>query len=253
MVRGTAVDRLVFGGDLVRCDVDRSSKVWAAIALMATGVDVAIYGGAVRNGKEWEAFRDANLGRYHVLDKEWQAAYDLLKGRVVDVGTIVSGEVYEDARRAAEKVIGDPDAGPLVLRAKHQVPVQWDMHGLPWATRGIDALGAEYGADLKSTACTERVAFSHQARRMRWVEQLATYAAAAPRRDWYLIGVEAKAPFNVTVLRPSADDMREADLEVELWCARIKRCEESGVWGGYASGIQDMEPRSAWEMAGEVE
>ena len=260
MRRGTAIDRLVFGGQLVKCSVGRESKVWAAIDAMVTEADYVVYEGAARNGGKWEAFAAENAGRTVLLDKEYQAAVDVLGPRKPKLDEIVTPDEYALADGAAAAVLGDPVVRDLgLLKGEQQRVMQWDMGGLPWGAGipaergGIDILGSAHLADLKATVCTEPVQWSRQARRMLYVEQLAAYREAArsigrsPERH-YLIGVEVKPPFVVTVLEVPAEELDAGLRNVLAWCERIRACEAADHWPGYVQAAWPIEPKSAWEM-----
>jgi hypothetical protein len=259
MRRGTAVDRLVLGGRLVRCGMDRNSKAWAALTLMAAGNDVAVYDGAVRNGGKWDSFEEANAGKPIVLQKEWDAAYSVLKGDRCDLGCIVTDDEYEAANGAATSVMTDPAAKERLEGEKQRV-IHWDMFGLPWGAGiagvrgGFDILGATWLADLKVTDCTEPIRWSKQARRMLYPQQLAAYRAGArfigrTIDSAHLIGVEFRPPYVVTVLDFEPEDLDDAERDVAAWCERIRQCEASGNWPGYVQTSVRIEPKGIWEAA----
>jgi hypothetical protein len=263
MRRGTAIDRLVFGGSLVRCDVDRGTKGWDAIEAMARGVDVAIYQGAVRNGKEWLAFAEMHAGRVIVTDKEWQAAWNVLRGEPCDLGEVVSSVDYEMANGAAQAVMSDPKAAPFLIGERQRV-LRWDMHGLPWAAGipgkrgGLDVLGAGFINDLKATVTVQPGMWDRQIRRMLYPAQLATYREAALASgikvdECYVTGVEVKPPFDVTVTRIPVQDLEKSARMVQAWCERIRQCEDADFWPGYTQSVVDLEPESMWDALAEAE
>jgi PDDEXK-like uncharacterized protein DUF3799 len=197
---------------------------------------IVVFPGAIRRGKEWDAFKAANEG-----------------------ALIVKIDEMREAEACAQAVLNDPDVREFGLfNGDHQHPFAWEMHGLPWATRGLDVLGANFVNDLKTTSSTEPSALSHHIRKMKYPEQLATYRRAARLHGktierCYLTCVESRPPWDVVVVEFEPEELDEADQEVELWCARIRRAEESQDWGKRTRGVMKLKPKSAWEMAGEAE
>jgi hypothetical protein len=264
MRRGTAIDRLVLGGRLVRCDLGRGTGAWRAIELMAAQADLAVYPGPVARGKEYEAFVAGQPdGRSIVLEKDYAAAWDVLHGEPCDVSEIVTSDEYETANRAAQSVLQDPVAAPLLVGEKQRV-FQWDMHGLPWAAGiegkrgGFDVLGAGFINDLKTTVSTEPGEWSRHARKMLYPEQLAAYRFAARAHglrvdECYVTGVEVKPPYAVTVLRLTPHDLEMADRRLYSWCERIRQCEAADFWPGYSQSVVDIEPESIWDAVAESE
>ena len=266
MRRGTAIDRLVFGGSLVKCAVGRETKVWAAIELICAGADYAVCDAGNRNAAKYKDMAQIER-RPIVLDAEYQAAIDILGPRKPRLDEIVTPEEFDLADGAAASVLSDPVVRDLgLLKGEQQRVIHWDMHGLPWAAGiageggrgGFDVLGEDFIADLKATPCTEPIQWSRQARRMLYVEQLAAYreGARAIGRDTkrhYLIGVEVKPPFVVTVLEVPEKDLDEAARNVQAWCDKIRACEASGTWPGYTQAAWPLEPKSVWDQAEEAE
>ena len=204
--------------------------------------NVRVYEGATRRGKEWDAFQA-------------DCPADAL---------IVKRDEFDTATAVAAAVHNDPVAGPLLRGGEHQRVVQWDMHGLPWGTGiagergGFDVLGPDYIADLKTTTDVEPGAWSRQARRMHYLEQLYCYGQGALAighkiANYYLVGVEAKPPHCVTVLQVPQHEIDDAGKVVYGWCERIKQCEAADFWPGHAQSVVEIEPRSAWDMAAEAE
>lgn len=206
--------------------------------VMPTGRKIATFGGAVRRGKEWDAFREANAG-----------------------AMIVKREELDEAMRCAESVLRNPVVNELKLfDGMHQEVVQWDMFGLPWAAGiegergGFDVLSVagRFINDLKTTTNTSPAQLSRQIRKMLYPEQLAAYRFGAESKGYkiencYLTCVERTAPYAVTVVRVPNQDLEDALHEVELWCSRIRRCEELDHWPAYVNEVVDLEPRMGWE------
>lgn len=194
----------------------------------------ALYTGKVRRGKEWDAFKEANPGRYLCIQSE-----------------------LDDAQGAADAVLKDPVAQDILAGCDYQQVMQWDAFGLPCAAGikgergGFDALNRSdrYIADLKVTATTEPEAFSRHVLNMFWHVQLAWYRVGArslgqPIDKCRIIGVEASPPHNVTCLLIPERWLQIGERLLEEWTAAHRRCEEAGVWPGYVQAeIEAIEPK----------
>ncbi len=219
MLIGSAVDRMCFGGKLIQ------------------------YPGAVRRGKEWDAFQDKY--KDHV---------------------IVSGSEFESARATADAVLSDPVAGPL-LRApgnEYQRVMQWEHSGLECAAGiaggggrgGFDILNERESTilDLKASADAEPEALMRHARRMCWNTQL----------RWYLYGAQAlsidatkaklivaeTSGLAVTVLTLGPSILAQAAAQIALWIERLKACEAADSWPGYQQSEVEWDESEAglvWE------
>ncbi len=213
-----------------------------ALALDVGKRAVRIFDGPTRRGEKWEAFQA-----------------DCPPGAL-----IVKRDEHDRASAVANALHADPVAAPLIRGGEHQRVIEWDMHGLPWGAGiagvrgGFDVLGDDYLFDLKTTMTTEPRAWSRQARRMMYVEQLVAYkhgAEAIGRKidTLYIGGIETRAPFCVTVLRLTAADIESADRRLYAWCERIKQCEAANYWPGYVQSAVDIEPASVWDQLEEIE
>jgi hypothetical protein len=246
MLRGSAIDRIVFGGTLIRCDISRGTGAWRCVESIATGSNVSLYPGPVARGKEYDSFVSrCPPGIPIELQSDWDKAFGVLQ-EPCDVASIVTSDEYETAHRAAAAVLSDSVVvSNGLLKGRYQVVAQWDAHGLPFAAGiegergGFDVLGADHVADLKATTTTEPWRWKLQAKRMLYHAQIACYDEGAksignPVSSHWIVGVEFKPPHNVTCLRLTS---RRLDIGRELvanWCEQLKTCESSGEWPGYS-------------------
>lgn len=202
--------------------VTREMLVGAIFDAMVLGVrKVALYPGKVRNGKEWEAFQAAHPGAIHCIASE-----------------------YNEAKGAADAVLEDPFARPLIDAATKQVVMRWTYDGVPCASGvdgdrgGFDLLWPSWIRDLKLTSCTEPETLNRHILAMGWHEQLVFYreGARANGYDIQLLGlicVEAKAPHCVTCVRLSPAMIELGERAVRSYIERYKACEASGHWPPY--------------------
>lgn len=200
----------------------------------------AIYPGKVRNGREWDAFREANTGKTICLQSE-----------------------YDDAAGAAQAVLADPVAAPLLAGCEFQRVIQWESMGVPCASGirgergGIDAINLRTGAiyDLKITADVEPEALAKHAWRMWWHAQGAWLVDGwnsgagwvenakpfMPRSSAFsLICVRSSPPHLVTVLNVPPDILDEGRRSIRLWMERYVACEAVNEWPSYTQTPIDM-------------
>lgn len=175
---------------------------------------------AERRGKAWTDFKSANEGKF-----------------------IVTATELEKAKRAADAVLGDRVAAPL-LEGRHEHAWNAVLYGRKAAGR-IDVAGP-CTVDLKSAADVEPYRFQRTCLRMAYHAQLAWYADA--RRalgenpgECFIIGVESSAPYAVTTLRITPRALDEGRKLTRLWVERLIACELADEWPGYAQSALDLD------------
>jgi len=187
-------------------------------------LDLAVWSGGVRRGKEWEAFCQVNAGK-----------------------TRVSAEQYEMALRMGEAVRSHPIAGPVVSGGgKAEVTVTWrdGASGLECKGR-IDWQPADAViVDLKTAREIGTRQFASAAWSMGYFHQLAFYRRGVAlglgcSRDAVttrIVAVENTAPFDVVVFDPDGDSLGAADDEIDALLAKVAQAERTGQWpGAYAT------------------
>jgi hypothetical protein len=189
---------------------------------LVLGGTVHVFEGARRAGKEWEAF---------LVGKEERDVYK--------VDEVLS------AREVAEAVKANPIAAPY-LKGRHELPVEWTMHGRKVATRGIDILGSTFVCDLKTTSNAEPHTFQRGALRYGYHAQCAMYVDAARSlgsdvTEAVVIAVETSAPYAITVHRLSPRLLDEGRKLIRSWMERLQACEEADEWPGYTQSICDWD------------
>lgn len=175
-----------------------------------------------RKGNAWKEYKAQNLDR-----------------------DIVTKAEVEEATRVANAVLSDPVAAPFLV-GEAEKPVEWRMLGRRCATRGIDVLGKDFVADLKTTSKAEPEWFRRQCLRMGYHAQLAWYldaAASIGRRvsDAYIIAVETKPPYAVVTLKLTQRCIEEGRKLCRLWMERLIQCEEANEWPGYIQSIVELD------------
>ena len=205
---------------------------------------IAVYPGKVRNGKEWEAWRLANAGAVQCIQSE-----------------------LEDATEMADRVLRDPVAKRALSGCETQGVLQWEMHGLPFASGikgvrgGFDAYSLrpmrdfcgfedEYGpytADLKACTIDGTLDEVHRhSLKMGWHIQGAMFGDAmlATGRPWQTHRVIVVCPTDVVVIRYTEAAIDAGRKSLALWCEQLRACEASGTYPGIA---QDETECDAWQ------
>jgi hypothetical protein len=242
---GLITDCLVFG--------QREVRVYRGVAsdedgraLETAATDAAAAGKArktsrtPRTGKAWEAFEAEALavGAVTCIQSEYDKACGAAEALLFPK--------TEGARQAADI---------LAMADQRQAVLHWDMMGFQCASGisgvrgGLDAFGLRTGpggrtilADMKVTGdVSPETLFKHIAR-MKWHAQLgwysnsleSNYGIAPDSIDRYNLCVERDPPHVVTVIEIGADAIDAGDRSIQLWMGKLRACEQSGNWGGYA-------------------
>jgi hypothetical protein len=197
----------------------RAMNLGTLIHALVLGGDFVVYEGS-RRGKAWEAFEAEHGGSFIVTRKE-----------------------YDEAQRAADAVREHPLAAPL-LEGRKEWAWSTKMYGRKCAGR-IDVAG-RHTVDLKSTNDAEPGRFSRACLRMGYAAQLAWYqdariALGEDPGEAFIIGVESKAPFAVTVLRVTPRALLEGRKMTRLWLERLAACEAADEWPGYVQSVVDLD------------
>jgi hypothetical protein len=185
------------------------------------GDGFVIWPGERRAGNEWDAFKSLHEGKL-----------------------IVKRDEFARAEAAALAVLSHPDAAPLLIGEREK---KWEASLYGRKARGrIDVAGAKHTVELKVTNTVEPDRFRRHCLKMAWHAQVEWYRSArrAIREEpgeGFIIGVEAKAPHAVTVLRISERALVEGEKLVRLWVERLNACEASQEWPAYVSSIVELD------------
>lgn len=197
----------------------RAMNVGTIAHAILLGGDFVVYEGQ-RRGKAWEAFELEHDGR-----------------------TIVTCKEHDEAANMAASVLAHPVAVQL-LQGDRERAWTATMHGRTCAGR-IDVAGGST-VELKTTNDAEPGRFQRQCLRMGYHAQLAWYqdARRALGEDpggAYIIGVESKAPFPVTIFRLTPRALLEGQKLNRLWLERLAACEAADEWPGYVQSVVDLD------------
>jgi hypothetical protein len=176
-----------------------------------------------RQGNEWKAFEAEHAGDEIVTPAEWEAALAI-----------------------ADAVKNDPLAVPL-LEGVRETQLRWAIGPRACSSRP-DVLNPSTGVlvDLKTTTDASLIGLKRQAWRMGYGGQLAFYRDAAAYhgvmvRDAYIIGVEVKAPYAVTVLRLTDRILDQGQRMYRAWFERLLVCEASNEWPSYTQHVETFD------------
>lgn len=193
-------------------------------SIVLGGAQVMFYPGAVRRGKEWDAFQAANDG-----------------------AMILTRSEYDKVMPMADSVRRNANA-MMVLKGQHEVEVDWSLLGRACQSH-VDCVGinGEWVTELKSTRDASPARFMWQSLRMGYNAQLAFYDQAVRASKLgkpnahYVVAVESAPPFVVTVMRLTDKALDQGRRAFRLWFERLLACEAADQWPGYCDAIEDLD------------
>ncbi len=187
---------------------------------------------------------------------------------------IVTAPEMADARPVAEAVLANKHVQGLMRGAELEVPLKWEMRGVPCSTGGIDILGKSCVVELKTTSCSEPDAFERHSFKMLYQAQLAWYVAgllsgnaSTPAfnvhknaygfdehgrlqtepmsYEAFIIAAEVEPPYPVTVFRLTPELLEDGAKSIALWMDRYLACRDADAWPEYAQDIVTLQA-PAW-------
>lgn len=198
----------------------------AADLMILGGKRVVAYPGAVRRGKEFDAFTAGNFDAMIVTKKE-----------------------YEQANGIAEAVLNSPDAVEALTGTKQQT-VTWEMNGR--TCRGTpDVIRPYYGlrgsiTDLKTGETSDPRRFPWKMRSFSYHAAMAWYLdgltlAGLDVTDAYIVAVEQSPPHVVTVFRLTEHVLDIGRRLYRTWFEQLQVCEASGEFPAYSQSIVELD------------
>lgn len=201
----------------------RSTEVGSAADLLILGGTVVAYPGAVRRGKEWEAWRD---------EQDPSAL-------------IVTKSELSDAQGIAKAVQSNRDAMRLLDGAIRET-MFWERAGR--SCRGTPDVRTDRTlVDLKTSETSDPRRFPWKVRdwsyhgQMAWYQDGAEASGFSRPEEVYLIAVEQKPPHVVTIYRLTENVLDMGRRLCALWFNHLRVCEESGEFPGYSQSIVDLD------------
>lgn len=202
-------------------DPKEALRVGKAIHALLTGTGRVEMFAGIRRGKKYDAFaaEAAAAGAIEILN---QREFDLVMGVVTSV-------------RRHEKAMQLLFDGTIVEQR-----IDWEFSGKPCRATPDARIAGKYIVDLKSTVSSQPEKFARQARGLFYYAQADLYAEAMERTgvarpgDAYIIAVEKKRPYPVTICRFTEELLELGSRMNRLWIERLKICEAENLWPVYA-------------------
>lgn len=171
----------------------------------------AVFGGARRQGKEWEAFQAENADKEIIKQEEWSRC----QAMAVAVHRSEAAQRYLKA--------GQPEVSML-----------WNLDGVACKGR-IDWLTDHVIVDLKTTTNCSAAAFGRQFANLHYASQMAFYLGGYKKLTDVMpkvvcIAVESSAPHEVAVYSVGDDIIQRGEAEYMSWLQTLEQCEKAGVW-----------------------
>ena len=193
----------------------------AVHALLFGTKKVCGYPGPVRRGKDYDAF---------ALE---HADYEIL-----------TQAEYDKARAMADAVLASSLAMSVLAGVAEQTLLfRWigrDCRSTP------DVRGNDFITELKTTANADPVKFQWHSLRMHYhaqmaFERLATHALGTRAQRCYLVAVESKPPYPVSVFEFTEHALIDGEKLLSLWMERLMSCEASNQYPPYCSSIVELD------------
>lgn len=190
----------------------------AVHALLFDTRRVCGYPGKTRNGKQYDAFVEANP------DSE-----------------ILTMAEFDKARRMADAVRASEIAQPW-LRGTIEKTIRFRWMGLECRATP-DIRGPNFLTELKCSASADPVRFPRHALRMSYHAQMRMQMAACKDEidDCVIVCVEDKAPHPVQVFRIEPRALEAGEKLLVLWAERLKNSETSRAWPPYTTCIAPID------------
>lgn len=183
--------------------------------LLGDEASVVVYPGAVRRGKEFDAFAEDNRG-----------------------STILLASEMRDAEGMRKSILAHPRAMALLDGTReHRYTWKWMgryCRGTP------DVHTPDRVVELKTARTSDPRRFPFQARSMHYPSQLAWYQnglelAGLPMPPaCFIVAVESSPPYPVVVYDLTTELVEQGLRSCRLWMERLKVCEETRCFPAYA-------------------
>jgi PDDEXK-like domain of unknown function (DUF3799) len=209
------------------------AKGTALHAFMLGGEErVAVYRDGIRNAKshKWIDFQAANEGKHIIIPSQLA--------------------VVDGMRRSLE---AHPRAMELLDDGVQEQRITWDINGR--ACAGTPDCVKPKGrrkrlVELKTCMSSNPRVFKWHALKQGWFAQVAWYADGLERSlayehgpvdEIYVVAVESKPPYPVTVFRVRESMMKRGRETWRQWFQVLMACEQANHWPAYAEGDVDVE------------
>lgn len=207
---------------------DRDSlaiRLGAGAHAMLFNQPVSVFLGAVRRGKEWDAFK-ARAG----------------------AGVILNAKEHAQASAIANAVRSHPTAARLLFAEgnKFEHTIIWEQNGR--ARRSTpDCHSPRHVVELKTTRNSDPRSFVYDALRSCYHAQVADQCAAVEFSygtkvtDAYVVAVENVKPYVVQCYRITSRALEQGARMCRLWLEQLQACEAANFWPGYQQTMADLD------------
>ena len=166
--------------------------------------------------------------------------------------TVLSARQAKLVNGMAKAITTDRVVRPwLQLAGKPEVVFQWQRHDIRCKARLDWICGARDNGvliELKTDADANPANFARKAYNLGYHRQVGFYLWALEAAGWSLettialvVVVEKCPPHNVVVYQPTPEWIGWGQAEMDHALQRLKLCEESGNWPGYATSPVELE------------
>lgn len=210
------------GGAIADTGAMRAGRLTHSMILNPDTSEVAVYGGKVRRGKEWESFAAAHAG-----------------------AEIVTASEVESASAMRNAVMSHPVARGLLTGGEPEMVIEWSADGLNRKAR-LDYVTAKGSlVELKTTRIIHPRAFAAECARRDYPAQVAWYldalgVAMPPDADAYIVAVENVPPYDVAVFEVPDAALEVGRRKIDAWTKTLTECIASGEWPGVAPTLQAL-------------
>lgn len=190
----------------------------AVHSLLLGGRKILGYPGAVRRGKEYDAFCEANAG-----------------------AEILTMTEYDKANRMADAVRAAPYAMPW-LAGLAETTLRFKWNGLECRATP-DVQGDGFLTELKTSATSDPARFMWHALRMAYPAQLwfQTLGCVKPIKQHMIVCIESKEPYPVTVFQVTERALEAGNKQLVLWSERLKAAEAAAVYQPYSVAVVPLD------------
>jgi hypothetical protein len=194
------------------------------------GQPYVVWTGKTRNGKAWDQFEADHAGQVILSQSEIaksQAMADAIRSHQVASRLLFTDTVLEKR-------------------------IDWTWQGRAFRSTP-DAAGRTHIVDLKCLRSADPEKVRWQSRNMAYETQAAVYRRALNStglhniKECFLVVVENKAPWPVSVFRFSNSALEHGDRQSAAWLEQVLACEASGKYSGYVEGIVDLDVPAAMD------
>jgi hypothetical protein len=202
-------------------DETLSMRLGSGAHAILFGTPYVVWSGR-RAGKDWDAFAKKHEGELVLTTSEYEKAQDM--ARAIRSNPIASRLLFTDT--------------------KLETRIDWEWQGRSFRSTP-DAASRTTLVDLKCLRSAEPDKVMWQSRNMYYNAQAALYRMALNSighniKDCFLVVVENKPPYPTTVFRFLETALEAGERSLQSWMERLRECESSGSYPGYATTIQDL-------------